>query len=142
MAIFDPTKEVPRLDLCKRLKELGFPQEGGGYYWDFENHELAWVWAAEVRDSLIKAPTCRELGEWLPMEVVEPNYREVPDNDAISYLPFYSQHGRQWVYWYQNYYDDTLGNFYALADTEADARAQMLIWLAERGYVKFGENTD
>ena len=26
-------KEVPSLELCKRLKELGFSQKGEGWYW-------------------------------------------------------------------------------------------------------------
>ena len=31
--MFDLTKEVPSLELCKRLKEVGYPQDGGGWYW-------------------------------------------------------------------------------------------------------------
>ena len=31
--MFDVKKEVPSLGLCRKLKELGYPQEGGGWYW-------------------------------------------------------------------------------------------------------------
>lgn len=31
--MFNPELEVPSLGLCKKLKELGYPQEGGGWYW-------------------------------------------------------------------------------------------------------------
>ena len=31
--MFDIKSEVPSMELCKRLKELGFPQNGGGWYW-------------------------------------------------------------------------------------------------------------
>jgi len=30
---FNPTDEVPSLELCKRLREQGYPQNGGGWYW-------------------------------------------------------------------------------------------------------------
>jgi len=123
MVIFDPKKEVPQLDLCKRLKELGFSQEGGGYYWDLKDCELSWVWAAEVRDDLIKAPTCRELGEWLPenWNIVSIQYKN--GRWGIS-----SHEVEEWRMWE--------------ADTEADARARMLVWLAEKEYVKFKRTSD
>ena len=31
--MFGLAKEVPSLELCKRLKELGYPQENGEWYW-------------------------------------------------------------------------------------------------------------
>jgi len=37
--MFKPEKEVPNLELCKRLEELGYPQEGGGWYWVVYHNE-------------------------------------------------------------------------------------------------------
>lgn len=67
-------KEVPSLELCKKLKELGFPQEGGGWYWvkDTNSSSPRLTFMNELLQEMspfveeIKAPTCRELGEWLP----------------------------------------------------------------------------
>ena len=66
-------KEVPSLELCRRLKELGYPQGGGGWYWD-ETVDYSWKLylygntPAHIKSqSVVKAPTCRELGEWLPV---------------------------------------------------------------------------
>jgi|GEM_PF-4671310 len=42
--MFDPTKEVPSLELCEKLKEAGFPQDGTGWYWIKKpiGHEHEW----------------------------------------------------------------------------------------------------
>ncbi|RLJ01289.1 MAG: hypothetical protein DRP11_04655 [Candidatus Aenigmatarchaeota archaeon] len=118
MKTFEPIKEVPNLELCKKLKELGYPQEGGGWYWDFEDYKLAFIWAEEVADELIKAPTCRELGEWLPQNwnIVSIQYKN--GRWGVS-----SHEVEEWRMWE--------------ADTEANARAKMLMWLVENRYVKF-----
>ena len=110
--MFNPELEVPSLELCKQLKNLGFSQEGGGYYWcKWHNNEPfrvifspnGKIFCEWIDDKYIehqtplekyKAPTCRELGEWLPVR-----WRE-------STLVFEN-------------------------DTEPDARAKMLIWLAK-----------
>jgi len=71
--MFDLRKEVPSLELCKRLKELGYPQERAGWHWVLtkENDKEQWAlkyyctyedipyWAIHI-----KAPTYRELGKW------------------------------------------------------------------------------
>lgn len=44
MMKFDPKKEVPSLELCKKLKKLAFPQEGGGWYWEQVNEYINPVW--------------------------------------------------------------------------------------------------
>jgi len=41
--MFDIKKEVPSLELCKKLKELGFPQGGGGWYWIQDDEKTEWV---------------------------------------------------------------------------------------------------
>jgi len=38
-------KEVPSLELCRRLKELGFPQESSdsGWYWGIRNYQSPYL---------------------------------------------------------------------------------------------------
>jgi len=72
-------KEVPSLELCKRLKELGFPQEGEGWCWYTNKEILRWKVVynkgfypiEELYGEYIKAPTCREMIEWISK--VEPH---------------------------------------------------------------------
>lgn len=148
--MFDPEKEVPSLELCEKLKELGYPQDKYGFYWIkleaqdkydlsyWNKKEIRWSekgdyilvggcgCCADIFDIVdkIKAPTVRELGEWLPCYLPELKFLHIERNeDGFHY-----------------YYDEkTFDGAYVIADTEANARAQMLIWLAENGYVKFGE---
>jgi len=89
MKNWNPEKEVPSLELCKRLKELGYPQEGGGWYW--VKTAFGWILAIildgiwlstrnyikvndETIKDFIKAPTCRELGEWLKDYAIPPTW--------------------------------------------------------------------
>ena len=87
--MFNPEKEVPNLELCKKLKELGFPQDGGGWYWTQTDTGWRLGYCAEynlapkvkihmmffaelgrvifrARHEIIKAPTITEMWEWLP----------------------------------------------------------------------------
>jgi len=151
--MFDPIKEVPSLELCKQLKELGYPQEGGGWYWVKTKTigKETWRVGFQVKredsygrmhidyqgefsipdievEEVVKAPTCRELGEWLPVEI---------HNLLGTYYHIkFSKPG--FVYWYEDNDEHALGNFYARASTEANARAKMLIWLVENNYILFG----
>ena len=48
--MFNVAKEVPSLELCKRLKELGYPQNGGLYYWSLhkpQNHTVS-IWSSDA----------------------------------------------------------------------------------------------
>jgi hypothetical protein len=138
--VFDPTKEVPSLELCKRLKELGFPQNSPGWYWRkvFKNPNSAnfeWKLVLELDEdpvlvvSDIKAPTCRELGEWLPEYI-----------KRLGDLIMEKRYNGGWIVRYEEY-DDIKDEKYCsverIADTEPNARAEMLIWLRENGYTKF-----
>jgi len=152
--MFKPEKEVPSLELCKHLKELGYPQEGGGWYWkkwkDKENWNVGFVEEEDKQLFLtevdfVKAPTCRELGEWLPL------YLDFVDENS----PYNGRHGLiTWKGvdgWWVGYipYNCTFENFKAVQVTgkdwrikcwderEVNARAKMLIWLAENGYLDF-----
>ena len=133
--MFDPKAEVPSLELCQRLKELGFPQTIGGWYWTrIEAIDGSGdIWALDFAyapffpnsvKEIIKAPTCRELGEWLP---------RVIEDCFLEFLP----KGAKILDWWVVYRNQSKTKILISADTEPSARAKMLIWLAENGYVKF-----
>ena len=120
--MFNSEREVPSLELCKKLKELGYPQDGEGWYWVEVKSGYKWEWKLRllvnfpyaVDNYKIKAPTVRELGEWLPE-----GFNEFKLNNK---------------FWIKNKKDCC---YVVSNDTEANARAEMLIWLIENGYVKF-----
>jgi len=146
--MFDPTKEVPSLELCKELKELGFPQKGAGYFWiktedgewglylideqiyDGERVEVCdkkYVAVGYLEEDatylkvkeIIKAPTLREIGEWLPEGFEE-----------------FKLDGKFWVKDKRDY------NYLVNDENEANARTKMLIWLVKNGYICFYENKE
>ena len=132
--MFDPTKEVPNLELCKKLKELGYPQKSGGWYWIRYINDTLLVFSYNgdiffldtgniwVRPEIIaKAPTVAELGEWLP-----------------AYGMAANRTSSGWVV-YDNTFEERFNDFQVEANTEANARAKMLIWLVENGHVKFNK---
>ena len=135
--MFDSTKEVPSLELCKKLKELGYPQHHYGFILakfkkeedfcllynegDYDKDMLKFYF-----DEWHKAPTVRELGEWLPDEITK--------NDRYYYLNIWKT-GSMWGVKYQEDNNNICRIYYA--DTEANARAKMLIWLVENGHVSF-----
>jgi len=137
--MFDLKKEVPDLELCRKLKELGYPQEGGGWYWVKNGLVYISVFSKSVQRRLdiqakgevVKAPTVAELGELLlkAQELLRTrgnyqiNYFLHPDKIIIVY---------------------DCGSFSAgtykqichvEADTEANARAKAIIHLRESGYI-------
>ena len=124
--MFKPELEVPSLELCKKLKELGYPQNTGGWYWvDLGNGwkpRIEWLGIVDEEISLddfyIKAPTVRELGEFFPSEVT-----------------CFRDFKRGFLCEYENRQENIAQSFWE--DTEANARAKMLIWLIENGYVRF-----
>ncbi len=145
--MFDPTKEVPSLELCRKFRELGFPQDGGGWYWikyrRFDREITKLVYQTQINlipnsygadiyypngaghGSLAitwyaKAPTVRELGEWLPDLII------------------FKHKGKEW--WCIHHTITKESNIKAY--TEANARAKLLIWLAKNGHVKFGDKED
>jgi len=144
--MFDPRKEVPSLDFCKRLKELRFPQSSGGWYWVevrgnyrlcfndvckenglnlfYDPYQL-YIW--RYLNDVIKAPTVGELGERLP-DFIE----ELGDLKCIFYKDEIGIEYGKWVKCGD--YEITACKY---ANTEANARAKMLIWLIENKYVSF-----
>ena len=151
--MFDPIKEVPSLELCKRLKELGYPQKDGGYYWIRKispevEYELVFINTKDFPaycplfdppldpdefrgecyvdgecklgvsfedrikceiNPLIKAPTCRELGEWIDI-AYQKHITSAYLTELLTYAP---------------------------SEIEPNRLAEDLIWLVENGYVKF-----
>ena len=122
-------KEVPSLELCKKLKGLGFPQGERGFYW-VETGGKAYIellnpalfaLGRSQKVSYVKAPTCRELGEWLP-----------PHKDLQ-----YSKFTGFWKFdkdGYQLCFGDKIC---FQAENEVTVRAKMLIWLVENKYMDF-----
>jgi len=146
------TKQVPTLELCKKLKELGYPQEveelkWGGNFAYADRHLVGItslgmgvevfngtfgcgatsgepdIYGLDEYEEVIVAPTVAELGEWLPQG-------------------FFTAKGLKWRSWF----DDTDNSFeWKESDefdpideeTEANARAKMLIWLVENEYLEF-----
>jgi len=128
--MFKVEKEVPSLELCKRLKKLGFSQRGGGWYWIknkgkwklaffvgkanpyifsfYDPGQLTIVYRQKDyrrKDDFIKAPTCREILEWIEIA-------------------------------YQKYITD-VPPAYTFSEIEPNILAKELIWLAEHKYVGF-----
>ena len=169
MRQFNPEQEVPSLELCKRLKELGYPQEGGGWYWIkkrskyylayrlddstlisfkfFEpiTEEILYIdpyispgvmdkGAFLKTNNIFKAPTVRELGEWLPVGIV-------PFTTNASPLIYrFHQCFDSLEGWKLEYVKEGVNPWHSEEDkSEANARALMLIWLAENGYINFTE---
>ena len=123
---WNPEKEVPSFELCKELKELGYPQDNGGWYWEvYRSGRKLLVYSEFFGISkyhpgthpaeIVKAPTVRELGEYLPSD-----YR-------LDFLKFTNEEF-QITFIAKHICRDT---------TEANVRAKMLIWLAENKYVEF-----
>jgi hypothetical protein len=130
------SKQVCSLDLAKRLKELGVKQESL-YYW-IDNgigDEVAWMLVNEkhavdetegisveafIESAKCSAFTCGELGEMLPITIVQNN---------VSYE---LRMKREWfngkLNWFVQYKDGD-SFIQQQADTEADARAKCLIYL-------------
>jgi len=137
--MFDPTKEVPSLSLCKELKELGFPQNTGGWYWDLWPSPPRLVYLKDWEKFiplmrkpkekwLIKAPTLREVLEWLPIEIEykgETLYLEFDRPDETQFLVSY-------CYAYERICPITIGD-----DEIINAPTKMLILLAKDGYISF-----
>ena len=133
-------QQVCSLDLAKRLKELGVKQESY-FQWKeiIDNHEHAepWVFHAEIEvkdtkghykdkndkweERVYSAFTVAELGEMLPCKVDEYQWR---GNKTAKDNAFEVKYRRRKA-------NRTEMLRIERSDTEADARAKMLIYLIE-----------
>lgn len=143
-------KQVVSLELAKRLKELGVPQESYLYWMpDFATHyeyglegrSVAKSWRGvrvnpkregeylPADDFIFSAFTVAELGEMLPKEIRHKGkawfLRLTVDLNAMNYHRCYG---------YES--EEDLLDTAITDDTEADARAAMLVCLIEQGIVK------
>lgn len=136
--MFKTTKQVPNLELCKKLKELGFPQDGGGWYWDLNNTPPSLVLYRDTKferialldyeSRLIKAPTVQELEEWLPYSIVF-------EKDGSTF--WLSCHRYNPVRWNCGYvgYSEVLA--VKSGATIVETMAKLLIRLIEDRHIKF-----
>ena len=121
-------EQVCSLELAKKLKELGVKQESlfywfnnwNGYAEGHPSKKENWILLDRYKDTGYPAFTVAELGETLPKT-------------------YYSGKSEKGILKYQCGSDDESRNKrhgWTRADTEADARAKMLIYLIENGLIK------
>lgn len=134
-------EQVASLELSKRLKELGVRQESAFYFETIVNEEgdrsvtnlrfnKFYDDAANKRHvSYISAFTVAELGEMLPREYFNPLGEE---SGLCRLKVFKNSNSNEWAI----AYDAENMRVVCCVDTEANARAKMLIYLIEQGIVK------
>jgi len=129
---------VPSLELCQRLKELGFPQDGSQFYWAFEwrqerelMHRSILTNVSYMNDEKlpIAAPLADEILKLIPICIKDPihdaSYHKI-ENMGWCFSSYYIKLEKPYIL------NDTRGK------TLADTLAKHLIWLIENGHVKFG----
>jgi len=140
-------KEVASLELSKKLKELGFPQKEPGWFWyaNITNANYRLIFLEEFNEKIdkdmedyIKAYTNSELGEWLPPYWI--SWRDKKGRYWISRIREF-----KCVFNSEDYPELSrpiavaLENFikreYTPTYNEANARAKLLIFLREIGYI-------
>lgn len=146
-------QQVCTIELAKKLKDLGVKQKSIYFHWatDIEQDGLTWWTISEkeprkgkrVRQlstpehnrSPVSAFTVAELGEMLPISITR--------KDKQKFSPaFYKNRGdfSDEVRWSIEYSSYSLDNgeieVQRVGDTEADARAKMLIYLVENHLVE------
>jgi hypothetical protein len=123
--------------LLKKLKELGFEQESLFKYWDGDLvceikrgvllDEDGFASQIFRREELLSAYTVAELGEMLPEKVKTPYGNK-------SFSIFREVCNETWDVAYSTDTDDD-ENLWQQAETEADSRAKMLIYLKENNLI-------
>lgn len=134
---FSIKNEVPKFELCKRLKELGFWQgydTDAGFYWVKIDGKWKLIWddgGLEALDSYytenaedwVKAPTIMEMLNLLPFFISE----------DTTYLLTISKGNRQWFVGYCMAKFD-LVKF--MSEHLPNTLAELMIWAIEKDYVK------
>ena len=121
--------QVTSLELAKKLKELGVKQDSA-WYWNKDGVLCLHGLQEDSRytDEEVAAFTVAELGEKLPL--IDQKYNmtyEVRACAVTRHLWNISYHGGS--------DNRILGNHVRMAETEANARAKMLIVVLEHGYI-------
>lgn len=133
-------QQVCSLELAKELKELGYPQESL-FYWDIGKFPvrqdgkdrkpfIQFSKKVLINESYISAPTVAELGKKLP---------QIIKIKKIKYQLFCSvAMDKKWFVVYANEkdYTDNAPFPFLICDTEADARAKMLIYLIKNKHIE------
>lgn len=135
-------KQVCSLDLAKRLKELGVGVEKHSEY---QSSLFYWVpyirndWRIEYADGRLSSPafysafTVAELGLLIP--------KRISTDEGKSYWPCFGWiididlTSQAFIWWEAEDENNSHEYFAQRADTEADARAKMLIYLLENKLV-------
>ena len=118
----NPT-HYPSKELCQRLKELGWKQETEKSWEDLGHRQRV---ADTHEGSLCPAPSVAELGEMLANANLKSSLLEI--KCGLYHTGTFHNFFAQTIY--DSHEDKTF-----CADTEADARAKLLIQLAERGEI-------
>ena len=125
-------QQVCSLELSKRLKELGVKQESL-WWWVINNkkNNLAEVWQQPCRDIFdytnYSAFTCAELGEMLPIDSCYSIKKDLDEDENGLWECRYT------------YVTKDSGPKAVLANTEANARASMIVYLLENKLMKLEE---
>ena len=122
--------QVVSLELAKRLKEIGVKQESAFYWFEGVNEiglvDRAYAWPPKEKHTA--AFTVAELGEMLPQTFIDKS----DDGQYFAQVNIFKQYSN-WAICYETSKRRVCT---AEMETEADARAKMLIYLIEQGIVK------
>lgn len=145
-------KQVTNKDISKRIKELGVKQDSLFYYskldlkdWEIEQgveeYSCDYFGGQEYKEEDISAFTVAELGEMLPEQILWKNWDSERDEYLVlSYSKEWSVFrgeptgSKNWVVTLKSNKEDNV-HHYIIADTEADARGKMLIYLLENNLI-------
>ena len=121
-------KQVVSLELAKQLKDAGYPQEG---LWWWTNRMGRFRIVSDVphtqyvTDIYYAAPTVAELGEKIK-------------GVCFSWYGTYVKDNECWyVFWAEDTQSFRDKQWITDADTEANARAKMLLYLHKEGLIKW-----
>lgn len=126
-------QQVVSLELAKKLKELGVKQQSYfSWYWiGLSDLKYAVATAEDVKHPTAAAFTVAELGEMLPLRIDARSKKD--GRKRISYFLEYESGGL--VARYAHHLDIRQILCEASLNTEADARAKMLIYLIEHDFL-------
>lgn len=140
-------QQVTNLELSEKLKELGYPQEGLFWWIDVSGYfeqqyavmhldESAFGNKHITENIVCVAPTVAELGEWLPFKI------EMGKDTGYLCIDKLRSSFSSTVWKVAYVSPDTFQTLRECAiseETEANARAKMLIWLVENNHLEFKE---
>lgn len=118
-------QQVVSLELARKLKELGVRQDS--YFWWHFGEKESWIntYGGQPNHFVpsVAAFTVAELGQLLPRKFGYNELHTVSCPNKDTFAVFYEDYKKE-------------PSLYQEADTEADARAKMLVYLIEQGIVK------